>query len=230
MTALRMTALRSNALRRWRSFAAVAAFVLVLAPGTLLRAEPPSGSGQQQWRELKLGLTPLLVLGDLNQDGRVDQKDRQLLAQMVASHNQRIPAEVACAAAADINSDRRVDQSDLDEMDRWFAHGHAVDAPALVHRATPACSLSHAFVAAQLKSVKREPVSIQFLDPQLNSRNSSVAVIYGTATVTPETDGTGFVVTLAASQKGGTITVAINLPGKRKYLYTFVISGNSQTR
>ena len=225
-----MIGLRSIALGRRRMIASAAAFVLLLASGSALCAEPASGSEQLRWPELKLGLTPLQVLGDLNEDGRVDKKDRQLLAQMVASHGQRVPAGVTCAAAADINSDRRVDQSDLDEMDRWFAHGNLVDAPALVHRSTPACLMSHAFIAAQLKSVNREPVSIQFLDHQLNSRNSSVAVIYGTATVRPETDGTGFVVTPAVSQKGGTITVAITLPGKRKYLYTFPISVNSQTR
>jgi len=210
--------------------AGAAAFVLLLASGSALCAEPVSGSEQLQWPELKLGLTPLQVLGDLNEDGRVDKKDRQLLAQMVASHSQRVPAGVTCAAAADINSDRRVDQSDLDEMDRWFAHGNLVDAPALVHRSTPACSMSHAFIAAMLKSVNREPVLIQFLDHQFNSGNSSVTVIYGAATVNPETDGTGFVITPAASQNGGTITVAINLPGQRKYLYTFATSGNSGTR
>lgn len=210
--------------------AGAAAFVLLLASGSALCAEPVSGSEQLQWPELKLGLTPLQVLGDLNEDGRVDKKDRQLLAQMVASPSQRVPAGVTCAAAADINSDRRVDQSDLDEMDRWFAHGNLVDAPALVHRSTPACSMSHAFIAAMLKSVNREPVLIQFLDHQLNNRNSSVTVIYGAATVNLETDGTGFVITPAASQNGGTITVAINLPGKRKYLYTFPTSVNSGTR
>src|SRR4030088_2662535 len=99
-----MIALRSIALGRRRSLAVVAALVLMLAPKNALRAEAPSDSGQQQWPELKLGLTPLKVLGDLNEDGRVDQKDRQLLAQMVASHNQGIPAGVTCAAAADINS------------------------------------------------------------------------------------------------------------------------------
>jgi len=226
-----MIAFRSIAWRRWRSIAAVVAFFLMSAPRATLRADPPSDSRQQQWEnELKLGLTPLLVLGDLNEDGRVDQKDRRLLAQMVASHGQRIPAEVTCAAAADINSDRRVDKSDLDEMDRWFAHGQVVEAPALVHRVTPGCSMSHVFIAAQLTSVNREPVSIQFLDHQLNSRNSNVAVLYGAATVKPETDGTGFVVTPATSQEGGTITVAINLPGKRKYLYTFPIAVSSRTR
>jgi len=213
-----------------RSIAAAAAFVLIIAPTTVLCAEPSSSVGQHRWRELKLGLTPLMVLGDLNEDGRVDQKDRQLLTEMVASHNKSIPTEVTCAAAGDINSDRRIDRNDLDEMTKWFANGNVVDAPALVHRSTPACSMAHAFIAAQLTSVNREPVSIQFLDDRFNSQNSTVAVVYGAATVKPETDGTGFIVTPSASQNGGTITVAITLPIKGKYLYTFPISVNAPSR
>ncbi len=224
-----MIALRSIALGQWRLITAVAVFVLMLVSRAALCAEPRD-PGQRRWSELKLGLTPLLVLGDLNEDGRIDQKDRQLLAEMVASPKKKIPAEVTCPAAADINSDRRIDKSDLGEIDRWLANGRTVEAPALAHRSTPACSLSHAFIAAQLSSMNQEPVSIQFLDHRFSTSNSNVAVIYGAATVKPEADGTGFVVTPAASQTGGTITVAISLPGKRKYLYTFPISGKTPVR
>jgi hypothetical protein len=188
-------------------------------------AGPPTDAGQARWSRLKLGLRPLLVLGDLNGDGKVDQRDRALLAELVAARGQRIPPGVACAAAGDINSDRRIDRKDLDDLDRWLAHGQRVDAPALAWRSVPACSFANAFVAAQLSSPNGEPVMLQFLNRHYTSSNSSVSVVYGSAAVRPDPDGTGFIVTPAQSQSTGTITVAIILPGKRKYLYTFPVYG-----
>jgi hypothetical protein len=207
--------------------ATIAALVLMLVAQSVHSAEPAGGPDQGRWRDLKLGLTPLFALGDLDEDGRVDQKDRELLAQIVKSHNKSIPPEVTCPAAADINSDRRIDRRDLDEMDRWLDHGRSVEAPALVHRSSLPCSLSHPFIAAQLASVNGEPVSIQFLDRRLNTTNSSVAVIYGSASVSPDQDGTGFVVKPGGSQAGRLVTVAITLPGKRTYLFTFPVSGSN---
>ena len=55
---------------------------------------PASGADTSAVRfpELKLGLMPLIVLGDVNEDGRVDKADRALVAAMVASNAGAIPA------------------------------------------------------------------------------------------------------------------------------------------
>ena len=115
-------------------------------------------------------------------------------------------------------------------MDKWFANGATVDAPALVYRTKPACALTHVFLAANLRSVNGEPVELQFLDHRFNTKNSSVAVDQGVAEVKPETDGSGFTVTPGPSQAGHSITLAITIAGKGKYLFSFQVTGKSAAR
>jgi hypothetical protein len=195
--------------------------------GTPPGAAEPGRLDKGRYSRINVGADPLFVLGDLNGDGVVDRADRELLRQIVESGGNTFPPGAKCPAAGDLFFERKISKADLDELDSWMKYG-PVDAPALAYSAALPCSFTTAFIAAQLKSIDGGPVSLQFLDGHLNAANTTVTVIKGAADVRPEPDGTGFVV--HPRQQSGSITLSIVLPGSRKYLYTFPISGPAGAR
>ena len=49
------------------------------------KADQPSDATKQALSSLEEGSVPLYVLGDLNEDGRVDKEDRKLLSDLIAA-------------------------------------------------------------------------------------------------------------------------------------------------
>jgi hypothetical protein len=169
-------------------------------------------------RNFEFGVVPLYVLGDLNEDGVVDQEDLKLLRAYVT---QKSAAGISCMAAADLDEGRSVDARDMEILEQILKPGK-VAAPALSSRSRLGCNYKNFFIAARPQAPAGGTVPIHFLDPRFNAQNSSVTVSSGQATVSRE--GNVFIVHVPASAPGNsTVTVAITLPGPRKYLYTFRI-------
>jgi hypothetical protein len=164
------------------------------------------------------GVVPLFILGDLNEDGVVDQEDLKLLRAYVM---RKSAAGISCLAAGDLDENRALDAKDIEIMEQILKPGK-VTAPALSSRSRLGCDYRNFFIAARPGAPAGGAVPIHFLDPRFNAQNSSVSVTSGQATVSKGQDE--FVVHVAANASGA-VTVAISLPGPRKYFYTFAVWG-----
>ena len=78
-------------------------------------------------RKSETGVAPLFVLGDLNEDGTVDQKDLELLRGYIAHAG---GAAISCLAAADLDDNGSISSKDVAVLEQILARG-AVLAPAL---------------------------------------------------------------------------------------------------
>jgi dockerin type I repeat protein len=162
------------------------------------------------------GVVPLFVLGDPNEDGRVDEQDLKLLRAYV---RQKSAAGISCLAAADLDGNRVIDEKDAAILEQILKKGK-VTAPALSSRSVMGCDYRNFFVAARPGTAAGGVVPIHFLDPRFNPQNSSVTVTAGQATVSTGRDE--FVVRVPANASG-TVTVAISVPGPQRYFYTFPV-------
>jgi hypothetical protein len=170
------------------------------------------------------GLVPVFVLGDLNEDGRVDQADRKLLAQILAAPGNRAPQAATCVAAGDLNLNSRIDREDLVRMDEWLKGEPQVEVPALTYDSRLPCAFRHLLIATRLDATPGEDVPIVFLEPGLSPENSTVAVESGPGTVRKSSDGKGYVVlTSSSASVGDHVVLLITLP-KRKYYFAYGIS------
>src|SRR5580765_6609051 len=90
------------------------------------------------------GVVPLFVLGDLNEDGMVDQKDLKLVRAYVAHP---VGAGISCLAAADLDDNGSINAHDVAVLEQVLGKG-AVKAPALSSHARMGCDFKHFFIAA----------------------------------------------------------------------------------
>jgi hypothetical protein len=164
----------------------------------------------------EVGVVPLFVLGDLNEDGVVDQEDLKLLRAYVT---QKSSGGISCMAAADLDESRAVDAKDVETLEQILKQGR-VTAPALSSRSRLGCDYKNFLIAARPGAPAGGTVPIHFLDPRFNTQNSNVTVSSGAATVSK---GQNEFVVQVGSSASGTVTVAVNPPGPRKYFYTFPI-------
>jgi hypothetical protein len=173
-------------------------------------------------KNFEAGVVPLFVVGDLNEDGNVDDADLALLRQYLEKKTPAAAvADITCMGAADLNRNGRVDARDLEILSDILKHGR-VNAPALAHGSRLSCDYRNFMVAAGPEAVAGGAVPIHFLDAAITPRNSTARISAGDATVGPIADG--FLVRVAQSARpGSTITVSLTLAGNRKYLYTFAV-------
>ena len=165
------------------------------------------------------GVVPLFVLGDLNEDGVVDQEDLKLLRAYVAHP---ASAGISCLAAADLDDNGSINAHDLAVLEQVLSKG-AVRAPALSSHARLGCDFKHFFIAALPQGRAGGAVAIHFLDPRFNAQNSTATIFAGPATVISEHGA--FMVQIAKSASAGAIvTVSITLADKQKYLYSFRVA------
>lgn len=165
------------------------------------------------------GVVPLFVLGDLNEDGVVDQKDLQLLRAYVTHPGS---AGISCLAAADLDDNGSITAHDIAVLEQVLAKG-AVKAPALSSHARLGCDFQHFFIAALPQGRPGSAVPIHFLDPRFNTQNSTATIFAGPATIVSEHGA--FLVQVAKSAPAGAIvTVSITLADKQKYLYSFRVA------
>jgi Dockerin type I domain len=165
------------------------------------------------------GVLPLFVLGDLNEDGSVDQEDLKLLRAYVAHPGS---AGISCLAAADLDDNGTINAHDVAVLEQVLSKG-PVKAPALSSHARLGCDFKHFFIAALPQGRAGSTVPIHFLDPRSNTQNSAVTIFTGPATVV--SDHGAFMVQVAKSAPAGAIvTVSITLVDKQRYLYSFRIA------
>src|SRR5690349_18055811 len=158
------------------------------------------------------GVVPLFVLGDLNEDGVVDQEDLKLLRAYVA----RPSGGISCLAAADLDDNGSINVHDVAVLEQILSKG-AVKAPALSSHARLGCDFKHFFIAALPQGRAGGAVAIHFLDPRFNAQNSTATIFAGPATVIGEHGA--FLVQVAKSAPAGAIvTVSIAMADKQKYL------------
>jgi hypothetical protein len=197
-------------------FTAMFTLALFGAQAQQRKLPPDYDKKRQAISRFEAGVVPLFILGDLNEDGVVDQEDLKLLRAYAA---QKSSAGISCMAAGDLDESRAVDTKDVAIMEQILKPGK-VTAPALSSRSRLGCDYKNFFIAARPGAPAGGAVPIHFLDPRFNAQNSSMSITSGQATVSKGQDG--FVVHVAANASGA-VTVAINLPGPRKYFYTFAV-------
>jgi hypothetical protein len=165
------------------------------------------------------GVVPLFVLGDLNEDGMVDQDDLKLVRAYVAHP---VGAGISCLAAADLDDNGSINAHDIAVLEQILSKG-AVKAPALSSHARLGCDFKHFFIAALPQGRAGGAVPIHFLDPRFTAQNSTATIFAGPATVISEHGA--FLVQVAKSAPAGAIvTVSIAMADKQKYLYSFRVA------
>ena len=168
------------------------------------------------------GVVPLFVLGDLNEDGMVNQEDLKLLRAYVERPSS---AGISCVAAADLDDNGSINAHDVAVLEEVLSKG-AVKAPALSSHARLGCDFKHFFIAALPQGRAGGAVPIHFLDPRYSTQNSTASIISGPATVVNEHGA--FMVQIAKSAPAGSIvTVSITLADQQKYLYSFSVAPES---
>ncbi len=168
-------------------------------------------------------LVPLFVLGDIDEDGVVDQKDLALLKDMVKSGRLWPSRKVSCPAAADLKRNGSVDQRDVARLAEWVKYGK-MPTPALSFQSYLPCNFRHFFIAANQSVEPNGDADIRFLDRTLNTGNSTVTVKSGPASVTAAADGRGFRVKAhAQARRGARVLLKIALPKARTYYFTMMI-------
>jgi len=104
--------------------AAAAGAMCITAP-SMCAAQQPTRQQLELLRNLPDSAHVLYILGDLNGDGVVDQKDLALLREIVAKPSAPLPAAVRCQAAGDVNLDRTLDASDVAVLAGWQLHHYS---------------------------------------------------------------------------------------------------------
>jgi hypothetical protein len=170
----------------------------------------------------EVGVVPLFVLGDLNEDGVVDREDLKLLRAYVAHLGGAGSANVSCLGAADLDDNGSINANDVAVLEQILSK-RAVEAPALSNHARLGCDFKHFFIAALPQGRAGGAVPIHFLDPRFNTQNSMATIFSGPAAVV--SDHGAFMVQVAKNAPAGAIiTVSITLAEKQRYLYSFRVA------
>lgn len=201
------------------SLLCASALLFVISQGQQQNLPPDYQKKMQAISSFEAGVVPLFVLGDLNEDGSVDQEDLRLLRAYAAHPGS---AGVSCLAAADLDDNGSINAHDVAVLEQVLSKG-AVKAPALSSHSRLGCDFKHFFIAALPQGRAGSAVPIHFLDPRFNTQNSTAAIFAGQATVVSEHGA--FVVQVAKSAPAGAIvTVSITLADKQRYLYSFRVA------
>jgi dockerin type I repeat protein len=200
-------------------FLCATALLFAVVEAQQKKLPPDYEKKMQAISNFEAGVVPLFVLGDLNEDGVVDQEDLKLLRAYVAHP---AIAGISCLAAADLDDNGLINTHDLAVLEQILSKG-AVRAPALSSHARLGCDFKHFFIAALPQGRAGSAVAIHFLDPRFSGQNSTASIFAGPATVVSEHGA--FMVQIAKSAPAGAIvTVSITMADKQKYLYSFRVA------
>lgn len=195
------------------------------------RANQPTNFDQRVavLQRQEVSVVPLYTLGDVNEDGKVDEADRVLIQVLAQSHvKPAITSSIPCPAAADLSLDGEINEKDLQIMDDWLKGGGTVTTPALDSQSFLPCKFSNMFVAAKLDAPPGGVMPLRFLDLNLTISNSRVTVQEGRGVVTPAANGRGFDIQVPDDAKAEeTVTLLITLPEGKRYYYTFAVRPRS---
>ena len=174
---------------------------------------------------LEVSVVPLYILGDVNEDGKVDETDRALIRVLAQSPGKpAITSAIPCPAAADLSLNGEINEKDVQILENWLKDGAVLTIPALDSQSFLPCKFSNMFVAAKLDIPPGGVMPIRFLDLNLTTSNCTVTVQEGRGVVKPAAGGRGFDVEVPADAKAEDIvTLLISLPEGKRYYYTFPI-------
>lgn len=205
--------------------AAAASAMSITAPSTC-DAQQPTRQQLELLRNLPDSAHVLYILGDLNGDGVVDQKDLALLRQIVAKPSAPMRAAIRCQAAGDVNLDHKLDASDVAVLAGWLKDAPRLDTPALYWQSGLGCKLTEPYLAATIEPRAGANFLIRFIDPSYSTSNSRVEVHSGPATIRPASDGKGYTGAISSDAKPGALAILlITLPGNRSYYYDLQVRG-----
>jgi len=195
------------------------ALLFAATQGQQKKLPPDYEKKMQAISNFEAGVVPLFVLGDLNEDGAVDQEDVKLLRAYIAHQGN---AGISCLAATDLDDNGSINAHDVAVLEEVLSKG-AVKAPALSSHARLGCDFKHFFIAALPQGRAGSAVPIHLLDPRFNTQNSTAAIFAGPATVVSQHGA--FMVQIAKSAPAESIvTVSITLADQQKYLYSFRVA------
>src|ERR1041385_7665620 len=197
----------------------VTALLFAIAGAQQKKLPPDYEKKMQAISSFEAGVVPLFVLGDLNEDGAVDQEDLKLLRAYLA-HS--ASTNISCLAAADLDDNGSINAHDVAVLEQVLSKG-AVKAPALSSHARLGCDFKHFFVAALPQGRAGSGVPMHLLDPRFNTQNSTATIFAGPATVV--SNHGAFLVQVAKSAPVESIvTVSVTLADQQKYLYSFRVA------
>jgi hypothetical protein len=201
------------------SLLAVTVLLFAISQAQQKKLPPDYEKKREAISKFEAGVVPLFVLGDLNEDGSVDQEDLKLLRAYVSHPS---GAGISCLAAADLDDNGSINVHDVSVLEEILSKG-AVKAPALSSHARLGCDFKHFFIAALPQGRAGSAVPVHFLDSRFNTQNSTVTIFAGPATVV--SDRGAFMVQVAKNaQAGAIVTVSITLADKQKYFYSFRVA------
>lgn len=136
--------------------------VLLLASCGSDPAPPELTPLQAEFQDLPAEVVPLFVLGDVNEDYRLDSLDLELIGRIAAS-NGRDSTAASCYAAADLTRDGRVDSADAGAFQALLQV--LGDSSALPLYAQPylRCGYHNRFLAAPMEWRRDRPVRLRLL-------------------------------------------------------------------
>ena len=197
-----------------------ATVLLFAISGAQQKKLPPDYQKKMQAiSNFEAGVVPLFVLGDLNEDGTVDQEDLKLLRAYIGH---AASADISCLAAADLDDNGSINAHDVAVLEQVLSKGQ-VKAPALSSHARLGCDFKHFFIAALPQGRAGSAVPIHFLDPRFNTQNSTATIFAGPATIVSE-HGAFMVQVARSAPAGAVVTVSITLADKQKYFYSFRVA------
>ena len=196
-----------------------AALIFAVVQAQQKKLPPDYEKKREAISKFEAGVVPLFVLGDLNEDGSVDQEDLKQLRAYVAHPGS---AGISCLAAADLDDNGSINAHDIAVLEQILSKG-TVKAPALSAHARLGCDFKHFFIAALPQGHPGAAVAIHFLDPRVNTQNSTAIIFSGPATVVSE-HGAFLVQVAKSAQAGAIVAVSITLADKQRYLYSFRVA------
>lgn len=129
---------------------------------------------REEISELPPNLSPYFVLGDLNEDGFVDDYDWGLLEVIVESDQNEIPEEVRCLAAGDYDVDGFIEQDDLAMLAADVLGEEPLFAPALYAQPYASCEYTNLTIAAPLEVRAGDTAIVQFFSHTMPSEPTEV--------------------------------------------------------
>jgi len=219
-----LSGLGSSRLLLFLLIAAMLGPVSIAAVAQTRAVKPPDWESKLAvLRDAGNGLIPLFVLGDVNEDGQVDEQDLELVRSIVQAGNQaQPPAAVSCLAAGDVDQNGLIDQRDIATLTEWVSK--KVTAPALSYQAALPCDFKRFFLAASPYARRGGAARIRFLDAALNPANTMVTIEEGEAVIGVAADDKGYeVIVRDAAKVGDQIVLKLVLPDKRTYYYSLVV-------
>lgn len=123
--------------------------------------DEPATPLQQEMMAMSPDLAPLFVLGDVNEDGVLDETDRLLIARAGELPASQVRG-ITCASAGDVNLDGAVDASDLAAFDTLRGEDDLYALP-LTSQPYGDCSYANRLVAAPSEWSLNAPIELRLL-------------------------------------------------------------------